>query len=240
MIDLGGGTFVPQIGHTFVIVNALGELAGTFDTSRLDIPGIGLGWSVDYDYNADQVLLEVVSTADYNDDGVLDCADIDLLQQAILAGSNDLRFDVNGDRLIDSADFRDWVTGAKGTILGDANLDFVVDVTDFNIWNTNKFTSGAGYCGGDFTGDGNVDVSDFNVWNANKFTSAIPAAVPEPGNLVWLLAGVRVWSLRRRATRTTLHLLGGSADRRRRSRVHGGHHRGAWQACCPGPLRSNH
>ncbi len=48
----------------------------------------------------------------------------------------------------------------------------VVDVSDFNVWNSNKFTSVAAWCAGDFNADGAVDVSDFNIWNANKFTAA--------------------------------------------------------------------
>ena len=76
---------------------------------------------------------------------------------------------------------------------GDANLDTTTDVRDFNVWNTNKFTSGTTWSSGDFTGDGTTDVRDFNVWNTAKFTSVDPAApvaggqVPEPGTLALLL-----------------------------------------------------
>ncbi len=38
---------------------------------------------------------------------------------------------------------------------------------------------------GDFNADGVTDVPDFNLWNSNKFTSADAAnAVPEPGAVV--------------------------------------------------------
>ncbi len=71
---------------------------------------------------------------------------------------------------------------------GDANGDLVVDVTDFNIWNVNKFTGGTDWITGDFNGDGVTDVTDFNVWNNNKFTSAGRAAVvAEPLVSVWML-----------------------------------------------------
>ncbi|MEM7316895.1 MAG: hypothetical protein AAF497_27505, partial [Planctomycetota bacterium] len=75
---------------------------------------------------------------------------------------------------------------------GDANLDGFVDVTDFNQWNANKFTSLPSWCGGDFSADGVIDVSDFNIWNVNKFTSSDSATVPEPTGLIWfglMLAG---------------------------------------------------
>ena len=55
--------------------------------------------------------------------------------------------------------------------MGDANLDGRVDVSDFNLWNNNKFQTGT-WSSGDFTCDGVVDVSDFNVWNNNNFTIA--------------------------------------------------------------------
>ena len=75
-------------------------------------------------------------------------------------------------------------------LMGDANLDGVVDVSDFNVWNANKFTHCGTWETGDFTGDGLVDVSDFNVWNANKFTSV--DAVPEPNGMVLLVPGLGV------------------------------------------------
>ncbi|MCA9189828.1 MAG: trypsin-like serine protease [Pirellulaceae bacterium] len=70
---------------------------------------------------------------------------------------------------------------------GDANGDSVVDLSDFDIWNTHKFTTGNDWFSGDFTGDGTVDVSDFGVWNSNRDPSlSVPAialaAVPEPGS----------------------------------------------------------
>lgn len=78
---------------------------------------------------------------------------------------------------------------------GDANGDLRVDVSDFNIWNANKFSSGTDWITGDFNGDGNTDVSDFNIWNAKKFTSADRVAtVPEPnGCLVFCIAVI--WML---------------------------------------------
>jgi hypothetical protein len=57
-------------------------------------------------------------------------------------------------------------------LLGDANLDGVVDGSDFGIWNSSKFTLVAQWCSGDFSADGVVDGSDFGIWNANKFTSS--------------------------------------------------------------------
>ena len=73
----------------------------------------------------------------------------------------------------------------SGTIVlpGDANLDGVVDGSDFNRWNSNKFTSNGTWKNGDFNCDGFVDGSDFNSWNANKFSSLDTTVVPEPSSL---------------------------------------------------------
>ena len=73
------------------------------------------------------------------------------------------------------------VTGAI-TLPGDATLDGVVDGSDFNRWNSNKFTTGATWEHGDFNCDGSVDGSDFNAWNANKFSSLDLATIPEPSS----------------------------------------------------------
>ena len=72
-------------------------------------------------------------------------------------------------------------------IPGDANGDGTVDVSDFNIWNANKFTTGTDWVTGDFDNDGVTDVSDYNIWNSFKFTGVTTASVPEP-TLCWLFA----------------------------------------------------
>ena len=122
---------------------------------------------------------------DFNDDGVLDEADINLLQENIVIGPADSdTYDLSGDGLVNVDDRDEWLLQAGAAnlpsgnayLLGDANLDGVVDVADFNAWNSNKFSPNSAWSAGDFTVDGVVDVADFNVWNANKFTSA--AALP--------------------------------------------------------------
>ncbi len=105
-------------------------------------------------------------------------------------------------------DLGDYVTGSGltyegqsatltldfGLLAGDATLDTVTDVRDFNVWNTNKFTSGTDWIAGDFDGNGVTDVRDFNIWNTNKFTSVgfaapVPAGpVSEPTTLMLLAA----------------------------------------------------
>jgi hypothetical protein len=125
-------------------------------------------------------LLTVFAAADFNRDGLLNCADIDALVAAISGGANPSAFDLTGDGSVNSADRNAWLAEAgnanlgpgRAYRLGDANLDSLVDGSDFNIWNSNKFTMRAEWCRGDFSADGVIDGSDFNLWNSNKFTSS--------------------------------------------------------------------
>ncbi|MEM7313202.1 MAG: choice-of-anchor Q domain-containing protein, partial [Planctomycetota bacterium] len=116
---------------------------------------------------------------DFDGDGDADCEDIDALQADIIAGTGDLLYDLTGDGLVDLADQTQWFADAA-TFNGfatpyqqaDFNLDRVVDVSDFGIWNASKFTTTSAFCSGDANADGVVDVSDFGIWNSLKFTAA--------------------------------------------------------------------
>ena len=121
----------------------------------------------------EDVVLDGLDTVrgDFDGDLDVDADDIDILFAAIRDGSTDSRFDLNNDAVVDALDRDELVFRILNTFLGDANLDRQVDVSDFNLWNANKFQAGVGWAEGDFTGDGVADVSDFNLWNANKFQS---------------------------------------------------------------------
>ena len=103
------------------------------------------------------------------------------------------QFDLNGDDAIDNDDHDLWLADAANNGLGLAlsgrrcqPRSGSVDVSDFNAWNGDKFTSSLQWDQGDFNGDGVVDVADFNAWNNNKFTSSATAAVPEPASVLLL------------------------------------------------------
>ena len=145
--------------------------------------------------------------ADFNNDQLLDCLDVDALVAEISSGTNAPSFDLTGDSLVDQSDLSAWLADAGAANLpsgnpylaGDANLDGNVDVPDFNSWNSNKFTANPAWCGGDFNADGVVDVADFNQWNGNKFTASAAAnVVPEPTSWLLILAGAVAWLVRRR------------------------------------------
>ncbi len=108
---------------------------------------------------------------DFDGNGQLDALDVDALSAAIVSGSQILLYDVTGDGVLNVLDLEHWVLNLKRTLLGDANLDFVVDGSDFIIWNNHKFTFTTGWTQGDFNADGVVDGIDFFTWNANKFAT---------------------------------------------------------------------
>jgi hypothetical protein len=105
-------------------------------------------------------------------------------------------FDMDGNAVIDNGDVAVWLRQAaesdgfvRDYRAGDANLDGVVDESDFNDWFAGRFAATTDWDDGDFNGDGVVDVSDFNRWNASKVTTSLPRLpiehVPEP-SVPWL------------------------------------------------------
>ncbi len=128
------------------------------------------------------VLTPPSGVGDFDGDGLWNCRDIDLLIANLAAGEADFSFDLNNDGLVDLHDRDAWLQIAAAQnglpasyLVGDANLDGVVDTSDFNLWNVHKFTATAAWCSGDFNADGLVDTSDFNLWNINKYTETAAA-----------------------------------------------------------------
>jgi hypothetical protein len=68
----------------------------------------------------------------------------------------------------------------KYCIPGDINGDGLVDVADYNIWAANVGKTGATWSQGDLNGDGLVDVADYNIWAANVGKSATSASTVAP------------------------------------------------------------
>ncbi len=115
---------------------------------------------------------------DFNDDGIYDCADIDYLTSVIANATHPPAADLTGDGIVDTNDRDAWLAEAgeanlgpgKAYRLGDANLSGSVDASDYNIWNSHRFSLDAVWCNGDFSTDGSIDVSDLILWNQNRFT----------------------------------------------------------------------
>ena len=200
--------YEPGLADEFLLLRA-DLISSSFESYHLPVLGEGLAWHVDH--QPQELWLRVVTdsiSGDFDNDGNYSCADIDALVATIANGSDDANFDLTGDGQVNNQDLQAWLVEAGAAELpsgspflaGDANLDGAVDVSDFNVWNANKFTAFASWCRGDFTADGFVDASDFNVWNGNKFKGAdSPNAVPEPesGCAAFLLAGLMIFVSRR-------------------------------------------
>ncbi|MCS7034812.1 MAG: hypothetical protein NZ561_12585, partial [Phycisphaerae bacterium] len=74
----------------------------------------------------------------------------------------------------------------------DANLNGIVDVTDFSILASNFNQSGLLWAQGDFTLNGSVDLADFSILAANfnrTLNNPLPRAVPEPSTAALATAG---------------------------------------------------
>jgi hypothetical protein len=146
---------------------------------------------------------------DFNNDGIYNCADINALTTAVATGGSVAQFDLNGDGSLTLGDVNSWRSEAGGVNIGpgrsyrvgDANLDTVVDGSDFGIWNTHKFTSNTNWCNGNFNADTVVDGTDFGQWNSNKFTSSDGTAVPEPTFLLGFLTTMAALCIPRQGVR---------------------------------------
>ncbi len=130
------------------------------------------------------VSFSIVVAGDVTGDGQVTADDVDVLYAVAKAGSTVRFYDVDDSGNVDQTDALYVVQNILNTQRGDANLDGVVDGSDFNTWNDNKFeTCGKSWRHGEFTGDGFVDGSDFNLWFGNRFTGtpqASPAAERAP------------------------------------------------------------
>jgi hypothetical protein len=73
-------------------------------------------------------------------------------------------------------------------ILGDYNLDGMVDLADYTIWADNFGFTGIDVPG-DGNGDGVVDLADYTVW-ADHFGEGSPVLVPEPASMALLSLGI--------------------------------------------------
>ncbi len=193
LLEIALGGFTPLNGASFTVLSS----AGLTDLG-ITLTGDVNGFSLSVVNNMDLVLSYTGSSLspDFDNDGLLGCSDIDLLTAAVANMGNDPAFDLTGDGSVNLADRDAWLALAGAAnldsqnpyLVGDANLDGSVDTSDFNIWNSNKFTGTAAWCSGDFSADGSVDTSDFNLWNSNKFrSSADGAMVPEPSSALYLL-----------------------------------------------------
>ena len=121
-------------------------------------------------------------SADFNNDGMFDCDDIDQLTTEVASGQNSTRFDLNADGLVNRLDVTEWLIVAGNAnigqpyLLGDVNLDGGVYGGDWSgALNGNIFTTVSDWCSGDINADGVVDVSDAMIVQNNINQARDPA-----------------------------------------------------------------
>jgi hypothetical protein len=142
---------------------------------------------------------------DFDGDGVLSEADINLLNANVASGANAAAFDLNDDSLVNTADITTWVVDLKNTYVGDANLDGVFNTSDFvTVFQQGKFEldENATWSQGDWNGDLRFNSGDFvAAFQGGGFEQGPRggvAAVPEPSACVLFMLGIVLVTRRHR------------------------------------------
>ncbi len=172
-------------GISFNAIAAFESMIPDHPGGDIGSPGIGPGQGV-------QAL-----PGDFNRDGDLDANDIDNLTEEVRNGTNNARYDLNDDAVVDQADRVIWVEQLKNTYFGDSNLDGEFNSSDFvGVFTGGLYESGvdgdAEWEDGDWNGDGNFSSTDFvTAFQSNAYEKGPRPinAVPEPSSILLLLLG---------------------------------------------------
>ena len=170
------------------------ELFDPIDTQ----PGVPVS-SFDAAFSLFGELTAIAGDFDFN--GLLEAADIDLLSAAVRAESTDSLYDVNQDGEVSAADHQFWIDNLKGVLAGDVDMNGDVGFTDF-LQLASDFGAVGGWGDGNFDTNDVVDFVDFLAL-ATNFGQPPPdltaASVPEPvGMATALVACFSLTVMRRR------------------------------------------
>jgi hypothetical protein len=188
--DNGGPTLTHALlpGSPAIDAGDPSAMPGVGDTPQYDQRGLPVTrvYGVRIDIGAYE---SQAPACDFDADDDCDTDDIDMLIPEITSEANNPAFDLTGDDLVNLEDRDEWLAQAGALnlvsgnpfLVGDSNLDGIVDGLDFTAWNVNKFTFTNSWTGADWNADGFVDGLDFNEWNANKFifVGLAPPAPPD-------------------------------------------------------------
>ena len=122
---------------------------------------------------------------DFNRDLCVCGGDIDLLFDAIAAGTHDPHFDLTNDALVNQDDVAHLVTSVLGTNFGDANLDGSVDRADFaRLARSFGRRDGPSWIDGNFNGDATVGLRDLAILQSNFAPAAAPSVAPSAAGVL--------------------------------------------------------
>jgi hypothetical protein len=164
-------------------------------------------------FEAGKVTIEAspLQPGDFNQDGVLDAADIDSLTSAVKESSTDLSFDLDNNGAVEAEDRRVWVEDLRRTYFGDSNLDLEFDSGDFvAVFQAGQYedleAENSTWATGDWNGDCEFDSGDFVLAFQSGGYENGPrlAVVPEPVQTIPLL-GILLFGIRRRR-RPAMHV----------------------------------
>jgi hypothetical protein len=128
---------------------------------------------------------------DFDGSGGLNVADVNLLNGVIAATTNEARFDLNADNLVNGTDLTVWVKTLRKTWFGDANLDGEFNSSDLVV----VFTAGkyeqnisATWDEGDWNADLRFDSGDMvAAFTEGGYEKGPLAASPVPEPSGWML-----------------------------------------------------
>ena len=186
----GGGEGTIYTEQSFLLAG-LGTLTAGDHVVGLEVhQANGTSSDMRLDFRFFGTIMAPEDACDFNGDMLCDIADIDMLTVEIATGGNNLALDINNDSVISIADRDEWLSQAatkngKGApyLLGDANLDGVVNAQDLNELGQRWQNNDNAWSHGDFTADGLVNAQDLNELG-QRWQQMIPmaaaATVPEP------------------------------------------------------------
>jgi hypothetical protein len=172
-------------------------------------PPSSTGTSIRAQLGIDNIAFVSSLVGDYNRNGQLDAADLDLQAAGMMV--NDLSFDLDGD---DDTDFDDrvkWIRELQESWLGDSNFDGEFNSADFvAVFQVGKYEQDtpATYAEGDWDGDLVFASGDFVVafqdGGFEQGPQQVTAAVPEPSTPLLMALSLSIGlSLSRRQTSKT-------------------------------------
>jgi len=151
----------PGRSTTFTVTGRVPDVVICEQEVHVFVDTLDLNNELNPEDNAMTISVAVIdSSADVNEDELIDDQDIDAMSEAVRNESTDAVFDVDGDGIVSSSD-RDFLIDQLLSVpAADADLDGQVSFSDFlNL--SAGFGQEAGWQSGDFSGDGKTDFEDF-------------------------------------------------------------------------------